>query len=83
MSVDKRVTSGASARPGGAGVLMRPGAECRITLKDKLSEFRNGWAGSTSAACPDSCRQLLFRDPGQRGAKPRELRPNGVLRSSA
>src|SRR5215211_480023 len=63
----------------GAGALMRPGAEGRITPKDKSSDFRNGWADSTFAASPASCPQLLIRDPGQGGAKSRELRIDGVL----
>src|SRR5215210_4193657 len=65
----------------GAGALMRPGAEGRITPKDKSSDFRNGWADSTFAASPASCPQLLIRDPGQGGAKSRELRIDGVLGS--
>jgi hypothetical protein len=66
----------------GAGTDTRPGAECRITPTDKLPEFRNGRASSTSVACPASCRQLLVRDPGQGGAKSRELRVEGFLRTS-
>jgi len=69
---------------------MRPGVGFRITPTNKLLEFRNGWASSTSAVFPASCRQLLVRV--QVGEKPLftgvregtydEIPLNGVLRSS-
>jgi hypothetical protein len=67
---------------GRAGALTRPGAGYRITPTDKLAEFRNGWASSTSAACPASCRRLLVRHPGRGRVKSRELRLLRVLRTS-